>query len=89
MRRTLTAVSLVVMLVFGLAVSGLASSSLFGCDGSHSAAAQQADTRLYECPMLCVAPGDTHPYHHTGPGDCVVCGMHLVPAAVQPRPTKR
>lgn len=44
----------------------------------------QADTRIYECPMQCVKPGETLPYTHVGPADCPVCGMHLEPRPAQP-----
>jgi hypothetical protein len=43
-----------------------------------------ADTRVYECPMACVKPGESEPYTQVGPGDCPVCGMHLAPRAEQP-----
>ena len=37
-----------------------------------------ADARVYVCPMHCVQPGHHEPYSQQGPGDCPVCGMHLV-----------
>jgi hypothetical protein len=49
-----------------------------GC-GTHDATAQAQDHRVYECPMHCKLPGHPEPYTHVGPGDCPVCGMHLVP----------
>ncbi len=75
-----------------LALAGLTLSAFGVCGGCHptdTAAAQRVDTRTYQCPMSCVKPGETHPYTHVGPGDCDVCGMHLVVASVQPSPTKR
>ncbi len=73
--------------VAALAVCGLAMSGTTACGGPHSAEGQPADTRIYECPMACVKPGESHPYTHVGPGECPVCGMNLVPSATQP-PTK-
>lgn len=49
--------------------------------------APAADTRVYECPMACVKPGESEPYTQVGPGDCPVCGMHLAPRAEDPAPT--
>jgi|GEM_PF-4208143 len=66
----------------------LALTVLGGC--GNSAASQPAtppptaDTRVYECPMACVKPGESEPYTQVGPGDCPVCGMHLAPRAVPP-----
>ncbi len=56
-----------------------------GASGAEAAPAQ-ADTRVYECPMQCIKPGEATPYSHVGPGDCPVCGMHLTPRAEQPTP---
>ena len=89
MGRIHHALSLVLLAGTFLPPAGLAFTTLTACGGCHPATAQSNDTRVYECPMLCVAPGQTHPYQHTGPGDCVVCGMHLVLAAAQPGPPRR
>lgn len=88
----LRVVSLATATALTLALAGLTLSAFGVCAGCHhtdTAAAQRVDTRTYLCPMSCVKPGETHPYSHVGPGDCVVCGMHLVVASVQPSPTKR
>lgn len=72
-----------------LSVPAVAVFALPACGHDASDGAGQADTRVYECSMGCVKPGESHPYTQIGPGDCPVCGMHLVPSAVQPAtPTK-
>ena len=69
---------LVAMLWVGSVALG--SMGVSGCShadlGSTNA---HADDRIYVCPMHCVQPGHTEPYSQHGPGDCPVCGMHLVP----------
>lgn len=61
-----------------------------GCGHDATEPGHEVDTRVYECSMGCVKPGESHPYTHVGPGDCPVCGMHLVVSSVQPAtaPTK-
>ena len=49
------------------------------CDGARGGTAHAQDQRIYECPMHCKLPGHREPYTQRGPGDCPVCGMHLVP----------
>ena len=53
------------------------------CDAARGGTAHAQDQRVYECPMHCKLPGHSEPYTQRGPGDCPVCGMHLVP---QPSP---
>lgn len=87
MRRSILSALLAVATAVMLALPALAVCLTPGC-GHHGAAEAQRDTRVHECPMACVKPGESHPYTQVGPGDCPVCGMHLVPSATQPAPTK-
>lgn len=64
----------------------LALGAACGSSNTPDAPTAQADTRIYECPMHCVKPGETQPYAHVGPADCPVCGMHLEPRPDQPAP---
>jgi hypothetical protein len=66
-----------------VAVVVVATASLFACEDepTRSAAPEHAPAAetTYECPMHCVRSGDTEPYTQSGPGQCPVCGMDLVP----------
>ena len=53
-----------------------------GDEGDAPAAAPVPDEarqgEVYICPMHCVPKGSDHEYTSAVPGDCPVCGMHLV-----------
>lgn len=75
-RSCLLAMTLVGALAVGFGASTGCSHAESGSGGG--AATAHADDRVYICPMRCVQPGHTEPYTQHGPGDCPVCGMHLV-----------